>query len=276
MSSVRVTLILSFTALVIFFGSMAIFSKSDRYIYIPQSQNTMFVVDRQTALINYCTSDKCQIVMPGDALSHMMPSHILGMLSSMGQGFQPYMMPGGNQMNTGMNITGMPNQNNPMMMPMNINAMMGQQPTNITMGGMMGGAGIATSLQSQPSYQNLMALAAANTTQSSASATAQPKNVQSPIVPQAMNTNMIIQKPSSTTPPEAPTNPSKKLKNNSDGDDRRNDNNGSNDAENNNNGSDDAQSNNNSDGNSSDDAQSGDDNGSSNSDNDSPSPDSET
>lgn len=177
MSAVRITTMLCITALVIITGVMVHSNSQDRYVILPQN-NSMFIFDRKTAAVNYCTADQCKLVMPYGGAG--MPNPNIGMMMSgmpMPQGFTPYINPGSDNTAGMMMSTSMSNpmqaSNNPMMMWAYMQAAQAAE-TSAQKGGF-------SSLQNQPSWMNIMAMM-----QPAANKNTNVVNAQSPIVPIAM------------------------------------------------------------------------------------------
>jgi len=63
MQAIRATVMVCVTSLVILAGVLVYLNQQDRYLVMPQDKS-MFVFDRKSALINYCTANSCQLVMP--------------------------------------------------------------------------------------------------------------------------------------------------------------------------------------------------------------------
>lgn len=207
MSAIRVTAMLCITVLVIITGALVHTNNQDRFIILPQN-NSMFIFDRKTSAVNYCTADQCKLVMPYGSTSMPgmsplgMSSGMLPMvMSGMPQGFQPYAMPGAN--NASMMVS--TSMNNPMGNAMG-NPMMAGNNNPMMMWAYMQAASAAStaaqqggfsSLQSQPSWMNMMAMM-----QPAATSPGSTVAAQSPIVPVAMTT-ADVQPNQEATPPAA-------------------------------------------------------------------------
>lgn len=63
MQAIRITAVVCVTALVVLVGVLVYLNHQDRYLVLPQDK-AMFVFDRTNGLVNYCTTDQCQLVMP--------------------------------------------------------------------------------------------------------------------------------------------------------------------------------------------------------------------
>jgi hypothetical protein len=63
MQAIRATVMVCVTSLVILAGVLVYLNQQDRYLVMPQDKS-IFVFDRKSALINYCTANSCQLVMP--------------------------------------------------------------------------------------------------------------------------------------------------------------------------------------------------------------------
>lgn len=191
MSAIRVTAMLCMTALVIITGALVYANKQDRYVILPQN-NSMFIFDRQTASVNYCTADQCRLVMPYGSAS--MPGMMPGMaMPGMPPGFQPFAMPNGsapaaNPQQASMVVpTGMAGtqQNNPMMMWAYMQAASAMESQK----------GGFSSLQTNPSWMNIMAMM--QPTAAPVDAKTVSAQAQSPLVPVAMKTSLKKAVPSS-------------------------------------------------------------------------------
>lgn len=185
MSAIRITAMLCITVLVILTGAIVHSNSQDRYIILPQN-NSMFIFDRKTSAVNYCTADQCKLVMPygsagtpGMNPAMMMPGMSMASMP-MPQGFQPFTTPGSDSnsmmlLSTSMNNPMTAGNNNPMMMLAHMQAAQAAS-ASAQKGGF-------SSLQNQPSWMNMMAMM-----QPAAAVQSNAIEAQSPLVPVAMKT----------------------------------------------------------------------------------------
>lgn len=105
MQAIRVTIMVCVTSLVVLVGVLVYLNHQDRYLLLPQDKS-MFVFDKKNALVNYCNTDKCQLVMPNgynenNPMNVMMAPNGGFMVQPMNMNNGGFMMPGP-QMNMGM------------------------------------------------------------------------------------------------------------------------------------------------------------------------------
>lgn len=188
MPTIRVTAMLCITVLIIAAGYLVHSHSQDRYLVFPQQNNAMFVFDRQTTALNYCTTDSCRLVMPYGNESAPGASYLDSSYAMTGMpvpGFQPYVNPALESGAQGMVDTSMGAniKPNPMMMPQHI---MWMQMQAMNSHKSQSKAGFS-SLQSRPNTMNFMQMM-----QSSMQPNKKGKTVkaQSAIMPKAMDTSM--------------------------------------------------------------------------------------
>lgn len=180
MFAIRVTVMLCITVLVIITGAVIHSNNQDRYIILPQN-NSMFIFDRKTSSINYCTADQCKLVMPYGNTQAPGTNPAMSMINtSIPQGFQPFATPGLDNQNmmlsTSMNNPMIATHNNPMMM---LAYMQAAQAASVS-----GQKDDFSSLQTQPSWMNIMAMMQPTTIPNNKAI-----ETQSPLIPVAMKTS---------------------------------------------------------------------------------------